>query len=374
MSCDFLALANKGVQALQAYQPGKPVEELQRELGLSEIVKLASNENPLGLSPKVQAAISDEKVLAELTRYPDGAGFELKAKLSDVYQVAPEQITLGNGSNDVLNLIGLSYINEKTSVVFSEHAFVVCPIMTQFLNARAIQAPAKEFGHDLDAMLAAIEEDTSVVFIANPNNPTGTWLSHAALENFLRQVPESVIVVLDEAYSEYIEDIGGKYADGLSLLKAFPNLIVTRTFSKAFGLAGLRCGFSLSSPEIADVLNRVREPFNVNTLAQIAAMAVLDDKDYLAEGIAVNNQGRHQIEAALESLHLSYIPSQANFITFDTGRDAAEIYQQLLALGVIVRPIAPYGLPQHLRVSIGLESENAAFIKALHTLREQGAL
>jgi len=376
MACDFISRANTGVQGLRPYQPGKPIEELQRELGLEKIVKLASNENPLGLSPKVQALISAPETLHELTRYPDGAGFDLKEKLAAHYQLRPEQITLGNGSNDVLNLIGLSYINEQCSVMYAEHAFVVYPIMTKYLNARAIEVPAKAFGHDLEAMLAAIEDDTSVIFIANPNNPTGTWLSHEAVERFLKAVPEHIIVVLDEAYSEYIatEDIGVAYADGLSLQKQFPNLVLTRTFSKAFGLAGLRVGFSIASEQIADVLNRVREPFNVNSLAQLAAAAVLDDEAYLREGIALNNAGRSQLESAFNSLGLSFIPSQGNFISFDTGVDAQVVYEKLLALGVIVRPIAPYGLPQHLRVSIGLEAENAQFIQALHTLREQAVL
>ena len=375
MSCDYLALANLGVQGLHPYQPGKPIEELQRELGLSNIVKLASNENPLGLSAKVKAAISDDAVLSELTRYPDGAGFDLKTKLSQHYSINPEQITLGNGSNDVLNLVGLSYINDKCSVVFSQHAFVVYPIMTQFLGARAIAVPAKEYGHDLDAMLAAIDSDTSVVFIANPNNPTGTWLSHAQVTAFMNKVPAHVMVVLDEAYSEYIADVGNSYADGLALVAQYPNLILTRTFSKAFGLAGLRVGFSVSSSDVANVLNRVREPFNVNSLAQLAATTVLDDLEYLAQGVQVNNAGRLQIETALTQLGFEFIPSQGNFISFDVsaiaGVDGLAVYQLLLERGVIVRPITPYGLPQHLRVSIGLESENAVFIQALSAIQTQ---
>ena len=375
MSCDYLALANIGVQGIKPYQPGKPIEELQRELGLSNIVKLASNENPLGLSKKVVEAISAPSVLSELTRYPDGAGFDLKAKLSQKYSVATECITLGNGSNDVLNLIGLSYINDKCSVVFSEHAFVVYPIMTQYLGARAISVPAKEYGHDLDAMLAAIDSDTSVVFIANPNNPTGTWLSHAAMKSFMEKVPANVVVVLDEAYSEYIADSGNSYADGLALVAQYPNLILTRTFSKAFGLAGLRVGFSVSSPEIADVMNRVREPFNVNALAQLAAITVLDDVEYLAEGVKINNAGRLQIELALTQMGFEFIPSQGNFISFDvsaiTDLDGLAVYKLLLERGVIVRPITPYGLPQHLRVSIGLAHENTAFLQALSAIQNQ---
>ena len=362
MSCDFLALAKKGVQGLHPYQPGKPIDELQRELGLSKITKLASNENPLGLSAKVKTLLTDN--LNELTRYPDGAGFDLKAKISSKFNVNVEQITLGNGSNDVLNLIGLCFIDESVSVVFSDHAFVVYSIMTQYLGARAISVAAKDYGHDLDAMLAAIQADTKIIFIANPNNPTGTWLGHNALTDFLKQVPEHVIVVLDEAYSEYIAD-DVDYARGLELQKQFANVIVTRTFSKAYGLAGLRVGYSISTPSLAGILNRVREPFNVNTLAQLAAIAVLDDEQYLHESILLNNNGRTQLEQGLFDLGYDFIESQGNFITFDCQRDADQMYQQLLMRGVIVRPIASYGLPRHLRVSIGLEIENTAFLKAL---------
>lgn len=362
MSCDFLALAKKGVQGLHPYQPGKPIEELQRELGLNKIVKLASNENPLGLSPNVKVVL--EENLHDLTRYPDGAGFDLKAKLSEKFGFAPEQITLGNGSNDVLDLVGLAFINERCSVVYSEFAFVVYPIMTQYLGAKAIEVPAKEYGHDLDAMLESVEEDTRVIFIANPNNPTGTWLGKKALTDFLQKVPENIIVVLDEAYSEYI---GAEvdYPDGLELQRQFPNVIVTRTFSKAYGLAGLRVGYAVASPELAGVLNRVREPFNVSSLAQLAAIEVLDDEQYLAESIQVNNTGRAQLEGGLANLGYEFIPSQGNFITFDTKQDAVEVYQRLLGQGVIVRPVVPYGLPRHLRVSIGLVEENNVFLKAL---------
>lgn len=367
MSCDFIGLAKPQIQALQPYQPGKPIEELQRELGLSDIVKLASNENPLGLSPKVKAVLSES--LDQLTLYPDGAGFYLKSALSERFDVPAENITIGNGSNDVLNLIGLSYIDQSSSVIFSEHAFIVYPLMTQYLGARAICTKAKDYGHDLDAMLAAIEPDTKVIFIANPNNPTGTWLGQQALEQFLSKVPEHIIVVLDEAYSEYIESDDVGYADGLALQKRFANVVLVRTFSKAYGLAGLRVGYSVSHPDIANVLNRVREPFNVNTLAQQAAVAALDDAEYLAKSIEVNNAGRAQLESGLKALGYEFIASQGNFITFDTRVDAMDVYQKLLQQGVIVRPIAGYGLPQHLRVSIGLEHENTAFLKALEQVQ-----
>ena len=362
MTCDYISLARSGVQALKPYQAGKPIEELQRELGLTEIVKLASNENPLGLSAKVKQVLVDN--LDELTRYPDGAAFDLKQALANKLNVGTAQITLGNGSNDVLDLIGQVFLDGSASAIYSEHTFVVYPMMVQLLGARPIKVPAKDFGHDLEAMFAAIEDDTKVIFIANPNNPTGTWLGHAELNEFLAKVPEHIIVVLDEAYAEYIAaDVD--YAAGLTLQAQYANVIVTRTFSKAYGLAGLRIGYSISSPEIADLINRVREPFNVNTLGQMAAIAALEDEAYLAESIAVNNAGRAQIEAALTELGLAFIPAQGNFITFDTKTDAAKVYQDLLHKGVIVRPIAPYDMPQHLRVSIGLASENAAFIAAL---------
>ncbi len=361
MSCDFLSLAKTGVQGLQPYQPGKPIDELKRELGLTDVVKLASNENPLGLSPRVKKVLIEN--MDALTRYPDGAAFELKQALAEKLAVHPSQIVLGNGSNDVLDLIGLCFLNENVSAVFSEFAFVVYPIMVQYLGAKPIQVHAKNWGHDLDAMFAAIQPDTRIVFIANPNNPTGTWLEHEDLHAFMLKVREDIIVVLDEAYAEYSHD--NDYADGLVLQKEFPNLVVTRTFSKAYGLAGLRVGYSISSPEIADIINRVREPFNVNTLGQLAAVEVLKDTEYLEESIRVNDAGRKQIEAGFESMNVSYIPSQGNFITFDTQQDAMAVYKKLLIKGVIVRPIVPYGMPQHLRVSIGLESENAVFLQAL---------
>ncbi|WP_287815046.1 histidinol-phosphate transaminase, partial [Pseudomonas sp.] len=270
---DFLALAQSGVQQLSPYVPGKPVDELARELNLdpASIVKLASNENPLGASPKVREAIANE--LAELTRYPDGNGFELKARLAERCRVQANQVTLGNGSNDILELVARAYLAPGLNAVFSEHAFAVYPIVTQAVGAQARVVAAKEWGHDLPAMLAAIDANTRIVFVANPNNPTGTWFNAQALQAFLRDVPSDVLVVLDEAYIEYAT--GGDLPDGLDYLAEFPNLLVSRTFSKAYGLAALRVGYALSSPVIADVLNRVRQPFNVNSLALAAACAAL---------------------------------------------------------------------------------------------------
>ncbi|TRX75824.1 histidinol-phosphate transaminase [Pseudomonas mangiferae] len=370
MSCDFLALAVPGVQKLSPYVPGKPVDELARELGLepAHIVKLASNENPLGPSPRALQAIRAE--LDELTRYPDGNGFELKAALARRCQAAPDQITLGNGSNDILDLVARAYLAPGLNAVFSQYAFAVYPIAVQAVGAEGRAVPARDWGHDLDAMLAAIDDATRVVFIANPNNPTGTWFGPDALQAFLRQVPERVLVVLDEAYIEYAE--GDDLPDGLSYLAEHPNLLVSRTFSKAYGLAALRVGYSVCSAEIADVLNRVRQPFNVNSLALAAACAALEDEDYLARSRQVNDAGMAQLEAGFAALDLRWIPSRGNFIAVELDREAGPVYQALLAEGVIVRPVGGYGMPRHLRISIGLPDENARCLAALAKVLGRG--
>jgi histidinol-phosphate aminotransferase len=360
---DFLALAQPGVQKLSPYVPGKPVDELARELDLdpASIVKLASNENPLGPSAKALEAIRGE--LAELTRYPDGNGFELKSRLAARCGVQISQVTLGNGSNDILDLVARAYLAPGLNAVFSQYAFAVYPISTQAVGAQGKVVPAKDHGHDLEAMLAAIDGNTRVVFIANPNNPTGTWFGPDALERFLARVPQNVLVVLDEAYIEYAE--GDELPDGLQYLARYDNLLVSRTFSKAYGLASLRVGYALSSAQIADVLNRVRQPFNVNSLALAAACAALDDVEYLAKSRQLNDAGMAQLEVGLRELGLSWIPSKGNFIAVDFGRDTAAINQALLHEGVIVRPVAGYGMPNFLRVSIGLPAENARFLEAL---------
>lgn len=360
---DFLALAQTGVQQLSPYVPGKPVDELARELNMdpASIIKLASNENPLGASPKTRAAI--ERELAELTRYPDGNGFDLKTLLARQCRVQIDQVTLGNGSNDILELVARAYLAPGLNAVFSEHAFAVYPLVVQAVNAGARVVPAKQFGHDLPAMLAAIDDKTRIVFLANPNNPTGTWFGPQALGDFLAAVPPSVLVVLDEAYIEYA--VGGDLPDGLDYLARYPNLLVSRTFSKAYGLAALRVGYGLSSPTIADVLNRVRQPFNVNSLALAAACAALTDTEYLQRSRELNSAGMQQLEAGFTELGLQWIPSKGNFIAVDVGRDAGPVFQGLLREGVIVRPVAGYGMPNHLRVTIGLAEENSRFLEAL---------
>ncbi len=361
MSCDFLALANPGIARLSPYQAGKPIEELQRELGLSHVIKLASNENPLGPSPAVIKACT--KAMADITRYPDANGFELKRALAAKFDLDSAQLTLGSGSNDVLDLVARVFLRPGTNAVFSEYAFAVYPIATQACGARANIVPALNWGNDLKAMAAAIDSDTRVVFIANPNNPTGTWVGRTALLTFLRSAPADVIVVLDEAYTEYVES--PDFANGFELLREFPNLIVTRTFSKAYGLAALRVGYAVSTPLLADMLNRVRAPFNVTALGLAAATAALTDDEYLARSRALNRAGMAQLCAGFTALGLTFIPSAGNFVSVEFATDAAPLYQRLLEAGVIVRPLAPYKMPRHLRISIGLPEENQQLLDAL---------
>lgn len=355
-------LAPAYIRAIAAYQPGKPISELAREMNLdpTKIVKLASNENPLGVSPKARAAI--EKELAEVARYPDGNGFELKAKIAQKFSVEQSQVVLGNGSNDLLELIAHAFLVPGDSSVYSQYAFAVYPLAIQAVGAKCIQVRALDYGHDLAAMRAAIEPTTKIVWIANPNNPTGTLVRPGDLVEFFEQCPKNVLIVLDEAYTEYLAP--ERRPDSLGWLKKYPNLIVTRTLSKAYGLAGLRVGFALASPEVADVLNRIRQPFNVNILAQAAACAALDDEDFLRESVRLNNEGMKQITAALVHLGVPFIPSYGNFVTFHCG-DAQMLNRFMLERGVIVRPLGGYNMPNSLRVSIGLPEENARFIEVL---------
>lgn len=348
------------VRAISPYQPGKPITELAREMGIpvESIVKLASNENPLGMSPKARQAV--EAALAGVERYPDQ--FELIAKLAARCGVDQNQVVLGNGSNDVLDLVARAFLAQGRSAVFAQHAFAVYPLATLSIGGELICVPAKDFGHDLEAMLAAIRPDTRVVWIANPNNPTGNFLPYPEVRAFLEKVPADVVVVLDEAYNEYIPPEAR--VDTAAWVAEFPNLVVCRTFSKIFGLAGLRIGYGVTSAAVADLMNRVRQPFNVNNLALAGALAALDDDEFLQASYELNRRGMAQIVAALEKLGLTYIPSYGNFVTFKAG-DAAAVNQKLLQQGVIVRPIGGYGMPEWLRVTIGSEAENARFIAAL---------
>lgn len=361
----FINIANEGVKSLSPYQAGKPIEELERELGISNIIKLASNENPFGFPESAKQAIINQ--LNDLTRYPDANGFELKAAISKKFGVQANQITLGNGSNDLLELFAHTFASEQDEIIYSQYAFIVYPLVTKAINAVAREIPAKNWGHDLEAFLAAVSEKTKLIFIANPNNPTGNFLTEAEIDAFLAKVPANVIVVLDEAYTEFTD--ASERVDSFGLLAKYPNLIVSRSLSKAYGLAGLRIGYAVSNAEIADLLNRVRQPFNCNSLALASAIAVMND-DTFVEKVAENNrQEMQRYEAFCQAQGLDYIPSKGNFITIDFKRPAAPIYEALLREGVIVRPIAGYGMPNHLRISIGLPQENdrlfAALVKVL---------
>lgn len=367
----FDLIATQGVQGLRPYQPGKPIDELQREYGVSDVVKLASNENPLGPSPKVLTALQGE--FADLARYPDGNGFALKQMLAAKHAVDMGQITLGNGSSDPLEFVVRALVQPGDEVMFSEHAFAMYPIVTQAASAAAVVTPAKDWGHDLDAMLAAITDRTRVIFVANPNNPTGTWLGEDELQAFVAAVPARIAVVVDEAYFEYASDpaLGATdYPDASQWLARYPNLVVTRTFSKAYGLAGLRVGYSLSHPDMANLMNRIRPPFNVNSLALAAACAGLEDVEHVRKAVALNAEQMRVVTTAVQKMGLDFIPSVGNFVCIDVGDSslggtAAAVYDALLHEGVIVRPVANYGMPRHLRVTLGLAEENARFLAAL---------
>jgi histidinol-phosphate aminotransferase len=372
--------AREEIKNLRPYQPGKPVDELAREFGLnaSDIVKLASNENPIGPSRKAIAAM--EKEARELTRYPDGNGFDLKQALCQKLTTAtvlikPENITLGNGSSDILDFIVKCFVAKGDDVVFSQHAFAIYGLVTKIQGGECNVVPAKDYGHDLDAMAAAISEKTRLVFVTNPNNPTGTWLTQNDIADFMAKVPDDVVVVLDEAYFEYVNE--AEYCNGMTLLATYSNLVITRTFSKAYGLAALRVGYGISSPEIADLMNRVRPPFNVNSFALAAAIASLNDVEYVAESKAVNDAGMRYLTQSFDALGIPYIPSVGNFISFEiptmangksVGINAAEVNEQLLAGGIIIRPIANYEMSSYLRVSIGTQSENETFIAKLTSI------
>jgi len=368
MTQSFLELATVGVQQLTPYQPGKPVEELERELGITNSIKLASNENPLGPSPLALDAIS--KQATSINYYPDGGGFALSKLLADRHQVDTTCITLGNGSNDILELVTRAFLTPQHSAVFSEHSFAVYPIVVQAVGAKANVAKAfpvshgsMPLGHDPDALLQQIDESTRIIFIANPNNPTGTWLSPDALEALFNKIPENVIIVLDLAYTEYMDETIKPPIT--QWLKQFPNLLITQTFSKVYALAGLRIGYSISNPEIADILNRVRQPFNTNMLAQTAAIASLADAEHVAKSVAMNNAGKIYLQDAFTELGLNYLPTMGNFISVNVKQDGLALYQKLLQQGVIVRPVANYDMPEYLRITIGSQIQNERFIETL---------
>lgn len=362
MVTELSKFAATSIQNLSPYTPGKPIAELKRELGIERVIKLASNENPLGPSPKAVSAA--KAALSDLARYPDGSAYDLKQALAHHLNVAPEQLTLGNGSDAVFTFLGQVYVQPGDEIIASQHAFAAYKIAAATLQAKFIETPADNYGYDLNAIKKAITDKTRIIFIANPNNPTGTWHTESALSTFLRDVPCNVIVVLDEAYFEYMQDVEG-YPDSLRLQQQFTNVVITRTFSKAYGLAGLRIGYGISHPIVADLLNRVRLPFNVSTPAQAAAIAALEDPSHVATSLSINQQGSQQLQQALKAIGLEHLPVFGNFITIDLKQNADTIFKKLLAQGVIVRPIANHGLPSMLRVSIGTKEENDIFINEL---------
>lgn len=367
--------AAQGVRGLHPYEPGMPIDELQRRLGVADVIKLASNENPLGPGDKVRAALAESIDQGNLGLYPDGGGFRLKQRISRFHDIELGRITLGNGSNDILEFSARVFLNPGRAAMFSAYAFAVYPIVTQAQGARAIVVPARPpddampYGHDLEAFAKALDDEVTLVFIANPNNPTGTWLTPDSIEAFLARVRPHTLVVLDEAYQEYLDP--DLRPDSRGLLDRYPNLVVTRTFSKTYGLASLRAGYGLSSPEIADLLNRVRQPFNVNSFALLAAEAALDDQAHVERSVALNTAQMLRLRKELEAMKLTILPSQANFLTIGFGCDSVPIHQGLLERGLIVRPMGSYGLPQFLRVTVGTEAQNTRFLDALKAVLAQ---
>jgi histidinol-phosphate aminotransferase len=364
---DPTQLASPSVRTLAPYVPGKPLAELEREYGIRDSIKLASNENPLGPGPLALAAIA--QAASEVGLYPDANGFVLKQALARKHDCALDSITLGNGSNDVLVMVAEAFLTRATEAVYSQYGFAVYPIAVQATGATARVAPAlptshaMALGHDLDAMLHMVNDRTRVIFIANPNNPTGTWLEAAALQAFIGALPPTVLVVVDEAYIEYVPD--QSFPDASRWLTQFPNLIVTRTFSKAYGLAGLRVGYALSHPGVANMLNRVRQTFNVSSIALAAACAALDDEAHLQQTIIVNREGMSQLLAGLAALPVRVSPARGNFVLIDCGRPALPVYDAMLRQGVIVRPVGNYQLPNHLRLTIGTRAQNQRMLGAL---------
>jgi histidinol-phosphate aminotransferase len=363
VSSSISDLATAGVRKITPYQPGRPAEEVAAEFGISRPVKLASNENPLGPSPLALEAIRET---GNLARYPDGNGTALKLKLAARHGVEASCITLGNGSNDVLEFITRAFVNPGEEVIFGRHAFAVYPLATLAVGGVPVKTPARNWGNDLDAMRDAITDRSKVIFIANPNNPTGTWLTEAELRPFLDAIPDNIIVVIDEAYAEYVtaEKYPG-YPDCTQWLADYSNLVVTRTFSKIYGLAGLRVGYGVSSAQIADYLNRVRQPFNVNSLALKAAEVALDDESHIHASRKINDDGMVYLEQACRQRGLEFIPSAGNFLAIDFARSADSLFKAMMQHGVIVRPVANYEMPNFLRVTIGTEDENRRFVEVL---------
>lgn len=348
---------SENIESIVPYPPGKPIEELERELGIKGSIKLASNENPLGPSPKACEAV--QKALKDLHRYPDGSCYYLKEKLSAILGVSQENLIFGNGSNEIIELLIRAFLKEGDEVVMADPSFAVYPIVVKCVGAKAVNVPLKDMRHDLKAMASLVNKNTRLVFIANPNNPTGTIVTSSEFDEFMSEIPEGVIVCVDEAYVEFVRS--KDFPGAIGYVKAGRPVLVLRTFSKVYGLAGLRVGYGVAHPDLIGYMNRVRQPFNVNSLAQIAAMAALEDKEHLKNTIDNNISGLEYLYKEVTALGFEYVPTEANFFLIKVG-DGKGVYDALLRKGVIVRPMASYGLPEYIRVTVGLPQENKRFM------------
>ena len=353
------------IENLVPYPPGKPIDELKRELGVEKIIKLASNENPIGPSPRALEAM--KKAVEGVNRYPDGSAYYLKQKLSQKLGVKPSQIILGNGSNEIIELVFRTFYQPGDNVVSAEITFAVYPIIAQAIGAEYRAAPMKGLAYDMEKLAELVDEKTRLVFISNPNNPTGTYISVDEFEKFMKSVPETTLVVLDEAYFEFVDK--EDYPDGLKYLDRYPNLLVMRTFSKIYGLAGLRIGYGIGSEDIIDYLNRVRQPFNVNLVAQEAALAALDDDQFVEKVRNLTHSGLKYLYGEMEKMGLEYVPSVTNFFLIKVG-EGKRVFEALLRKGVIVRPMDGYRLPEYIRVNVGTEEENKFFVQSLREVLE----
>lgn len=361
MFMDFESLATPYIKNLKPYVPGKPIEALERELGIKNIIKLASNENPLGVSPRAAQVLRD--FIAQTSLYPDGDCYTLKKVLALHLAVTENQLLIGNGSNEIIEILVRLFAGPGKEVIISQYAFAIYEIAAQAIGATIKVVPARQWGHDLTAMLQAVTVATTLIFIANPNNPTGTFLTRDELSEFLAKVPSRVLVVLDEAYFEYVQT--PHYPDGIPLIALYPNVVVLRTFSKIYGLAGLRVGYGVAHEQVATLFHKMRQPFNVNSFAQVAAQAALDDHDFVSQSRQINQQGLVQLAQGFAQLGLQYIPSVANFVTVAVAPSGREVFQQLLTHGVIVRPLDNYLMPGYIRVTVGLREQNQRFLAAL---------
>jgi histidinol-phosphate aminotransferase len=362
-------LLPENIRALKPYIPGKPIEEVQRELGISNVCKLASNENPLGPSPKALAALGD--ALPTLNLYPDGSGYYLRKRLAKVHGVDKDEIILGNGSVDIIEMACRTFLGPEDNAVMSAGAFIMCYLATQAVNGNPVMVPmADGVTHDLEAMAAAVDQNTKLVYMANPNNPTGTMVGREAMDRFFEAIPEQVIVLMDEAYFEYMDH--PDYPDSFKYLREGRNIVILRTFSKAYGLAGLRVGYGVAKTDLTSGLNKIRSPFNTNSLSQLAALQALEDQAHLEKSVSLNRQAIAYMQSEMDKMGVEYTPSFGNFILVTTPLESREAFNRLLKEGVIVRPMAGYGYPNAFRVSTGLPEENQRFIKALAKVLDPG--